>query len=84
MDRIKKLTLVLLWGFSHASCTLGACKLPVLLPQIVCFYNPSFPQCLPVKNVSCKCFVSDHLALHKPGLVERKSVQARNVLTIHG
>lgn len=64
------------------SCILGACKLPILLPQIVCFFNPCFLQCIPVRSVSCKCFVSDHPALHK-GLVERKSIQARNVLTIH-
>lgn len=83
MDRTDKPTLVLLWQFSHASCILGACKLPILLPQIVWVFNPCFPQCLPVRNVSCKCFISDHLALHKPGPVERKSVQARNVLTIH-
>lgn len=46
------------------------------------FFNPCFPQCVPVRDVSCKHVVSDHPALHKPGLVERKSIWARNVLTV--
>lgn len=46
------------------------------------FFNPCFPQCIPVRHVSCKRVVSDHPTLHKPGLVERKPVWARNVLNV--
>lgn len=48
----------------------------------LCFFNPCFLQCIPVRDVSCKRTASDHPALHKPGLVERKSLWARNVLTV--
>lgn len=46
------------------------------------FFYPCFLQCIPVRDVSRKCLVSDHPALHKPGLVERKSLCAKNVLTV--
>lgn len=49
--------------------------------RLYVFFNLCFPQCIPVRNVSSKYIVSDHPALHKPGLVESKSIQARNVLT---
>lgn len=46
------------------------------------FFNPCFVQCIPVRDVSCKRSVLDHPVLHKPQLVERKSIWARNVLTV--
>lgn len=35
------------------------------------FFNPYF-QCIPAGEVACKHVVSDHPAVSKPGLVERK------------
>lgn len=70
MDKTKKLHLgplfmllcMLLWAFRH-----GAAKPPTSLRLY--FFN-----LIPLREMSFTHIVSDHPALHKPGLVERKSV----------
>lgn len=79
VDKIKKLTLCFIGNFHFLYPASMQTSHPVTTDCM--FFNPCFLQCIPVTSVSCKCFVSDHPALHK-GLVERKSIQARNVLTI--